>query len=358
MAKCPYCDFNSHAGQRSDEAYAEALLKQLDVALALSAPRPIKTIFFGGGTPSLMPPNLVAAVVERLQQQDRSALAEVTLEANPGAVDEAKFAAFVDAGVTRFSIGVQSFNPKHLAALGRIHNPEEALSAIAAVQRLGVRLNIDLMYGLPKQTLPEAMADLQQALALGLSHISWYQLTLEENTPFYHRPPPVPDDDTLAEFADQGRALFGEAGFERYEVSAYGKDGERCLHNLNYWQFGDYLGVGAGAHGKLSAADGVWRYRSRAQPAAFIREIQAGAHWASVEQVAAGELPFEFMLNALRLSEGVSAERFVAHTGLSLSAIEQSMQRGQSKGLLQQWPDRIQTTERGLDFLFDTLELF
>ena len=364
IRKCPYCDFNSHAmrGSRDDlpqQRYIDALIADLEAALPFVWGRRIHTIFIGGGTPSLFEPaqieRLIAAVRARLPLEPGC---EITLEANPGSFERDRFRALRDAGVTRLSIGVQSFDDARLAALGRVHDAAEARAAIAEAKSAFETFNIDLMYALPGQTLVDAEADLAAALAFEPPHLSVYQLTIEANTFFARHPPPLPDDDLAFAMLDRITERTLEAGLERYEVSAYARPGHRARHNLNYWEFGDYLGIGAGAHGKLSFAHRIVRQVRLRDPAAYMAGAEAGLAVASEAEVARGELPFEFMLNALRLKEGFALSRFFERTGLPLSAIEAPLAEAERRGLVTRDLQRVVPTPRGFDFLNDLLELF
>jgi len=364
IRKCPYCDFNSHAvrGSRDDlpqQRYVDALIADLEAALPFVWGRRIHTIFIGGGTPSLFEP----AQIERLLGGVRARLplepgCEITLEANPGSFERDRFRAFRAAGVTRLSIGVQSFDDARLAALGRAHDAAEARAAITEAQSTFATFNIDLMYALPGQTLADCEADLTAALAFEPPHLSIYQLTIEPNTFFAKYPPPLPDDDLAFAMLERIAERIAEAGLERYEVSAYARPGHRARHNLNYWEFGDYLGIGAGAHGKLSFAHRVVRQVRLREPAAYMAGAEAGQAIASEAEVARAELPFEFMLNALRLNEGFAIARFGERTGLPLSAVEAPLAEAERRGLLVRDLRRVVPTRRGFDFLNDLLELF
>jgi putative oxygen-independent coproporphyrinogen III oxidase len=364
IRKCPYCDFNSHAmrGSRDDlpqQRYIDALIADLEAALPFVWGRRIHTIFIGGGTPSLFEPaqieRLIVAVRARLPLEPGC---EITLEANPGSFERDRFRALRDAGVTRLSIGVQSFDDARLAALGRVHDAAEARAAIAEAKSAFETFNIDLMYALPGQTLVDAEADLAAALAFEPPHLSVYQLTIEANTFFARHPPPLPDDDLAFAMLDRIAERTLEAGLERYEVSAYARPGHRARHNLNYWEFGDYLGIGAGAHGKLSFAHRIVRQVRLRDPAAYMAGAEAGLAVASEAEVARGELPFEFMLNALRLKEGFALSRFFERTGLPFSAIEAPLAEAERRGLVARDLQRVVPTPRGFDFLNDLLELF
>jgi putative oxygen-independent coproporphyrinogen III oxidase len=356
--KCPYCDFNSHEsrGALPEEDYVEALFRDLEGLLPKVWGRRVSSIFIGGGTPSLFS----AQAIDRLLGGVRARLtiephAEITLEANPGTVEAGRFRGFRDAGVNRISIGVQSFDDRMLASLGRIHGGDEARRAIGAALASFDNVNADLMYGLPAQTLAMAGADLEEAIRLGVPHISAYQLTIEPNTAFFSRPPPLPEHDLCADMQLAAEALLGSSGFQQYETSAFARPGRGSVHNLNYWQFGDYLGIGAGAHGKISFPDRITRHSRAKQPKEYL-----AAENSLVEDrpVPAGELPFEFMLNALRLTGGFHPNLFAERTGLPLLRIEKRLQRAEKAGLLEITLDRIGPTERGRLFLNDLQEFF
>jgi oxygen-independent coproporphyrinogen-3 oxidase len=357
VRKCPYCDFNSH--ERGDalpeREYVDALLADLEAMLPAVWGRRLRSVFIGGGTPSLFSPEaidrLLAAVRARMPLEPE---AEVTLEANPGTAEAGRFRGYRAAGVNRLSLGIQSFDDEKLRVLGRIHSAAEARRAIDMAQASFANVNLDLMYGLPGQTLEEARADLEAALAFGTAHLSAYQLTLEPNTVFYRRPPPLPAHDACADMQLMVEELAGASGLEHYETSAFARPGMRCRHNLNYWEFGDYLGLGAGAHGKLSFPDRVVRHERARQP----REYMAAAGAAQEKVIAPRELPFEFMLNALRLVEGVPAELFGQRTGLDASVIARRLALAAERGLLEADPRRIRPTPRGRLFLNDLLQLF
>jgi putative oxygen-independent coproporphyrinogen III oxidase len=356
VRKCPYCDFNSHerTGALPEQEYLASLFRDIETHLAAVWGRRIVSIFIGGGTPSLFSPEaidvLLSGVRARLQVDPQ---AEVTLEANPGTVEAARFRGFRDAGVNRISIGVQSFDDRMLAALGRIHSGREARSALDAALASFDNVNLDLMYGLPAQTPAMAGADLAQALACGAPHVSAYQLTIEPNTVFYRRPPQLPEHDAAADMQLAAEQALRAAGYEHYETSAFARPGHRCRHNLNYWLFGDYLGIGAGAHGKISFADRITRHERAKQPREYMDK--AG----SLEKtVAPAELPFEFMLNALRLVHGFEPRLFSERTGLPLILIEDRLGEAETRGLLARDWKRIAPTERGQRFLNELLELF
>ena len=358
LRKCPYCDFNSHERSTLPETdYLRALLADLDADLPHTGGRPIHSIFIGGGTPSLLSGEfyqyLFKALADRLTF---SADMEVTLEANPGTVEQARFDAYRRAGINRLSIGVQSFNPTHLQALGRIHGCDEALAAVAAGRRAGFdNINLDLMHGLPGQTPAQALADLEQAIALQPTHLSWYELTIEPNTAFFRQPPEQPDSDTLADIEAAGFARLAEAGYQRYEISAFARHRQHCRHNLNYWQFGDYLGIGAGAHGKLSFADGhILRYQKTRLPEHYLAAVEHGRqrHWLTEE-----DLPLEFWMNALRLVDGVPATLFAERTGLP-AAQANTLAALTDKGLLLTDGDRVRCSALGLAHLNTVLGAF
>jgi oxygen-independent coproporphyrinogen-3 oxidase len=359
VRKCPYCDFNSHAftGTIPESAYLRALLEDLDQDLAFATDRPIETVFIGGGTPSLMS----GEFYDRLFRELRARLtfapdAEITLEANPGTLEAGRFEAFRKAGINRLSIGVQSFNPDHLKALGRIHDSDAAHRAIQAARRAGFdNFNIDLMHGLPGQTPQQACEDIQTALDYEPPHLSWYQLTLEPNTEFYSRPPDLPDDDHLWDIYRRGSELLHHRGYQDYEVSAWSLQGMASRHNLNYWTFGDYLALGAGAHGKISLADGsIRRYWKTRQPEAYLNRI--GSRTAGSDVIAAEDLPLEFLMNALRLKEGVDESLFSERTGLPLTTVGVKLEQLRNEKLLVS--DRLQATDLGQRYLNSLLERF
>ncbi len=369
VKKCPYCDFNSHGLGGTPPRYAEYiddLLADLDgdradFAQALGT-RPIVSVFFGGGTPSLFAPELIDRLLDGVRARLLIAAdAEITLETNPGTVEHGSFAGYLAAGVNRISFGVQSFDDDKLRRLGRIHSAAEAETAVKLAQDAGyTNINLDLMYALPRQTLDGALNDVQRALALAPAHISHYQLTLEPNTVFAANPPPLPDDDHAWEMQEACQAQLGAAGYVQYEISAYANADRRCVHNRNYWRFGDYLGIGAGAHGKLSdAASGQIRRRWKDRNP---RSYMAGAHGAARiggdTVVSPAELPFEYMLNALRLIDGVPAAEFAQRTGLDPACIAAALANGYQRGWLRQDPQRLQTTGLGQRFLNDVITSF
>ena len=354
VKKCPYCDFNSHESRSEvdEAAYLAALIADLEAALPQVWNRPVGSIFIGGGTPSLMR----AATVEALLAAIRMRVplhpgAEVTLEANPGTAEAEKFVAFRAAGVNRLSVGVQSFDDAKLAALGRIHGGAEARRAIDMALTCFERVNIDLMYALPGQTLAGAASDIAIAVATGVSHVSAYHLTLEPNTPFHHAPPSLPDEDLAADMQDRVEAELAAAGFEHYETSAFARPGERCRHNLNYWNFGDYLGIGAGAHGKLSNHETIWREARHRNPRSYLEDAARGEFFNTRQDVARADLPGEFIMNALRLTDGFSLPLFTERTGLPLAAIEESALAARREGLLEIADGFMRPTPHGRRFL-------
>ncbi len=369
VRKCPYCDFNSHEAGRDalpEREYVAALLADLDHDLAFVQQRDITSIFIGGGTPSLLSPHAYDALFAGLQKRLRFATdIEITLEANPGTVEQAKFRNYRSLGINRLSIGVQSFDAAQLQALGRIHGRDEAKRAADAARAAGFdNFNLDLMHGLPGQTPDAAIADLDQAIALAPTHLSWYQLTIEPNTVFFSMPPALPEDEALADIEDGGFARLAAAGYARYEVSAFARADRQCRHNRNYWEFGDYLALGAGAHGKVTRADGeVLRYRKTRLPRDYLAastRIAAGTNPFTSESstVAPDELPFEFMLNALRLVDGVDAALFSARTGLPPERIARTLAELRARGLLVEDERHIACTNTGLRFLNDVVGAF
>ncbi|MDK9702815.1 MAG: radical SAM family heme chaperone HemW [Sulfuritalea sp.] len=364
VKKCPYCDFNSHEsrgeiGEDSEAAYLAALIADLEAALPQIWNRPVVSVFIGGGTPSLMRAEtadaLLAAIRMRLPLHPG---AEITLEANPGTAEAAKFTGFRDAGVNRLSIGVQSFDDAKLKALGRIHGSAEARRAIDLALKNFERVNLDLMYALPQQTLAEAGRDIATAISAGVNHVSAYHLTLEPNTPFHHSPPPLPDDDLAADMQEMAEAELAAAGFEHYETSAFAKPEQRCQHNLNYWSFGDYLGIGAGAHSKLSNHETIWREARHRNPRAYLEGAPRGDFISTRQVVVRADLPGEFMMNALRLNEGFPLGLFTERTGLPLAAIEKSALAARRSGLLETVEGSMRPTPRGRRFLNQLLGEF
>ncbi|WP_454690452.1 radical SAM family heme chaperone HemW [Achromobacter aloeverae] len=364
VRKCPYCDFNSHAapgGEIPERAYLDALRSDLEQSLPLIWGRQVNTVFIGGGTPSL----LSAAGLDEMLAMLRACLnlwpdAEITMEANPGTAEAGRFKDYAASGVNRLSLGVQSFDDAQLRALGRIHDAAQARAAIGMAQQAFARVNLDLMFALPGQTLAACRQDVREAIAFGTEHLSLYHLTMEPNTVFAKFPPPLPDDDTSAAMQDEVEALAAAAGLQRYEVSAYARQGARCRHNLNYWEFGDYLGIGPGAHGKLSFPDRILRQARVRGPESWMTRALArdGSHVAESAEVGPDDLPFEFMLNALRLKEGVPASYFSERTGLSLAVIAHQLEAATERGLLDPDPTRLRATPRGWAFLNDLQELF
>ena len=359
VRKCPYCDFNSHkAGDAAPkERYIKSLLRDLTGEADRAAGRPVETVFLGGGTPSLFTPKEIQKVLGGV----RAGLAllenaEITMEANPGTLECGSPAGYRAAGVNRLSIGAQSFNDELLSKLGRIHSSADITRAAQEARDGGFdNINIDLMHGLPDQSVEMALADLKSAIELEPAHISWYQLTLEPNTVFYARPPAnLPDVDLAFEMQDRGQALLAEHGYEQYEISAYARDGQRCQHNLNYWLFGDYLAIGAGAHGKLTTTSGVHRYHKPANPLQYMIAQEAPSTSNELTSLAPSDLMLEFMLNSLRLNDGFSEEVFIARTGLSISELEQATAEARRKGLLERNEEGIwKPTELGSRFLND-----
>ncbi len=367
LKKCPYCDFNSHEwaataapGETLPEtAYLDALCADLEASLPLIWGRTVHTVFIGGGTPSLFSPEAIDRLLGDVRARVRlDADAEITLEANPGTFEKDRFRSFRQAGVTRLSIGVQSFNDAHLEALGRVHDRAQALAAVEEAAQAFDTFNIDLMYALPGQALADLEADVRTALSFSPPHLSVYHLTLEPNTYFAKYPPALPPEDEAWDMLDRITELTASAGLKRYEVSAYAREGHRCAHNLNYWQFGDYLGIGAGAHGKLSFAHRVARTVRVREPRLYMERALAGNAVASAEEVSRAELPFEFMLNALRLREGFELQQFCERTGLPFSGIERALSRAEEQGLVERDAHRIRPTPKGFDFLSDLQSLF
>jgi putative oxygen-independent coproporphyrinogen III oxidase len=362
LRKCPYCDFNSHEqpeGALPEQRYVDALVADLEAALPLIWGRTIHSIFIGGGTPSLFAPDTIDRLLGAIRARLRlEADCEITLEANPGTFEKDRFRAFRQAGVTRLSIGVQSFNDAHLRALGRVHDRAQALAAVEEAAQSFDTFNLDIMYALPGQTLEQAGQDMATALQFAPPHISIYHLTIEPNTYFAKYPPVVPEDDAAYAMLDHITALTGQAGLERYEVSAYAKPGHRCRHNLNYWQFGDYLGLGAGAHSKLSFAHRVVRQVRFRDPRLYMEHALQGNALAQENEVSRAEMPFEYMLNALRLRNGFGLRDFCERTGLAITSIEAALNQAEAKGLIERDFARVRPTERGFDFLSDLQALF
>jgi oxygen-independent coproporphyrinogen-3 oxidase len=362
--KCPYCDFNSHAQNESveDLAYVEALLQDLRAEQRFVAGREVQSLFIGGGTPSLFSTQsikqLLAGIAELITLDENL---EITLEANPGAMESERLPGYREAGVNRLSLGVQSLNADSLQALGRIHGPEEVFVAVDRAQRSGFeRINLDLMFGLPFQTQEMAQADLRAAIGLAPGHLSYYQLTLEPNTPFYYSPPALPDEESLWQMQQTGHEMLQQAGYEQYEISAFSRPDERCRHNINYWRFGDYIGIGAGAHSKITTRDGVikrhWKWR---HPNDYLAAADGTHSFIQGEHILQAEdLSIEFMMNALRLTHGVEASLFSVTTGLGLETIQVSLQAAIEKGLLYRQNGRIRPTPLGFRFLNDLISMF
>jgi len=361
VRKCPYCDFNSHEqrGDIPEREYVDALVADLEASLADVWGRRVHSIFIGGGTPSLFKPSSIDHLLTAIRTRVHvNAESEVTMEANPGTFEAERFKGYREAGVNRLSIGVQSFDDDKLAAIGRIHGGAEARRAVASAIEIFGNVNIDLMYALPGQTPGQSAADIREAIAFGAPHISAYHLTLEPGTPFHRNPPSVPEDDIAADMQDSLEAAFAAAGYEHYETSAFAKKGFRSRHNLNYWTFGDYLGIGAGAHAKVSFLEGIRREVRLRQPQAYMRAALSGKPLLEAREVAEGELAFEFMLNALRLVEGFPIALFTERTGLAMLAIEPQMKEAEALGLIERNHEWVRPTDKGRRFLNDLLERF
>jgi putative oxygen-independent coproporphyrinogen III oxidase len=362
VRKCPYCDFNSHeAGQTIPEQdYVRALIEDLKADLAWVQGRKLHSIFFGGGTPSLFSGQAIGDILKAAEKLiGFETDIEITLEANPGTFEQQKFSDFYSAGVNRLSIGIQSFNNQHLQRLGRIHDGEQAIKAIATAQLAGFNnFNIDLMHGLPEQSLEQAQADIQQAIDSGAQHMSWYQLTIEPNTAFYSKPPPLPNDDRLADIQQGGMNLLHEHQFGQYEVSAFALHGQTSRHNINYWEFGDYLGIGAGAHGKITLPeqDSVIRTSKTRQPDHYL--AREGSLLVQNSAISRDEMALEFMMNGLRLKNGVATEYFIPRTGLDKLSVATQVADLQRKGLMEPDSDRYKTTHLGYQFLNTVLQSF
>ena len=361
VRKCPYCDFNSHQarGDIPEAAYIDALLADLDQALPLVWGRRVYTVFFGGGTPSLLSAQAIETLLSAVRARVPLAVdAEITLEANPGTFEAGKFAGFRAAGVNRLSIGIQSFDPQHLKALGRIHDDAQADRAIRIAREHFDNFNLDLMYALPQQSVSELESDIARALAYEPPHLSVYHLTIEPNTYFHSHPPVVPDDDAAAEMQAAVEAMLGEAGYAHYETSAYAKTGKRSRHNLNYWTFGDYLGIGAGAHSKLSFSDRILRQARYRQPREYMERIGSGGAVQTENVVPAREVSFEFMMNALRLTDGFALPLFEERTGVPLVSALKELDEAERRGLILRDQERVVPTELGRRFLNDLLQIF
>ncbi|MDE2311388.1 MAG: oxygen-independent coproporphyrinogen III oxidase-like protein [Betaproteobacteria bacterium] len=361
VRKCPYCDFNSHEARDAfpEQEYVAALIRDLELALPLIWGRKVYTVFFGGGTPSLLSGGSVEQIIRSVRMLlPLDVNAEITLEANPGTVEAARFAAYRDAGVNRLSLGIQSFNDTHLHALGRIHTAAEAGRAIGIAQQHFDNLNLDLMYALPGQTPEQALQDVRTALQFAPQHLSCYHLTLEPNTLFHRNPPVLPDDDASGDMQQRIEELLAEHGYQHYETSAFAQPKYRARHNLNYWQFGDYLGIGAGAHSKLSFPDKVMRQARYKQPQAYMQQVAIDAPIQNEHEVRRDELAFEFMMNALRLNEGFDSVLFQERTSLPLLSIRRELEEAERRGLLTRDHQRIAPTQLGQRFLNDLLEIF
>jgi len=358
VRKCPYCDFNSHerSGALPEAEYVGKLLEDLEALLPSVWGRRLSSVFIGGGTPSLFAPGSIDALLSGVRARlPLDPGAEITLEANPGTVEAGRFRGFREAGISRISIGVQSFDDRMLKALGRIHGAEEARRAVGSALEAFDNVNLDLMYGLPGQSAAMARADIEAGVATGVPHLSAYQLTIEPNTAFYSKPPSLPGHDLSADMQVMVEETLRGAGFENYETSAFARPGHRCRHNLNYWEFGDYLGIGAGAHGKVSFPDRITRHSRIKQPREY---LAAGSTLAEDKVIPAAEVPFEFMLNALRLPYGFSSTLFQERTGLPVTAVARPLQVAEEKGLLERDLQRIRPTAKGRRFLNELLELF
>ena len=365
VRKCPYCDFNSHEvrgksqGEAPEQDYVQALIADLELALPQIWGRRVYSIFFGGGTPSLFSARAIEELLVAFRARlNLAADAEITLEANPGTFESAKFRDYRACGINRLSIGIQSFNPAKLQALGRIHDGDEARRAIGIAQAHFDNINLDLMYALPQQTLQEAEQDIDAAQGFRTTHLSAYHLTLEPNTLFYRHPPPLPDTELAADMQDMIEERLAGGGYVNYETSAFAQPGRECRHNLNYWRFGDYLGIGAGAHSKLSFPTGVLRLARYKQPREYMQKTAAGSPVQEEHVVSPKDLGFEFMMNALRLAEGFEVALFAERTGLALTAVERPLQEAVQRGLIGRDHVRIAPTKRGQRFLNDLLQLF
>jgi oxygen-independent coproporphyrinogen-3 oxidase len=361
LKKCPYCDFNSHErrGEIPESRYVDALLADLESALPSIWGRRVQTVFFGGGTPSLFAPESIDRILAGVRARvPLAADAEITLEANPGTFERARFAGFRQAGINRLSVGVQSFEPRFLQMLGRVHDADEARAAAAAAIEIFGNANLDLMYALPGQTLADAKGDLAAALSFSPPHLSFYHLTIEPNTLFHRYPPKLPDDETAADIEDAVAAALGAAGYAHYETSAYARAGYECRHNLNYWRFGDYLGIGAGAHSKLSFRDRVVRQVRHKQPLRYIEEVERGSPLLEDNTVERGEIGFEFMLNALRLTDGVPAALFAERTGFPITIVQKPLDEAERRGLIEHDHLHIRPTSLGQRFLNDLQAIF
>jgi len=366
VKKCPYCDFNSHTAnnQLPEEEYLQALIRDLELELPYVQGRKLSSIFFGGGTPSLFSAETIGRIIQAAQRRigfENTTFEdeiEITLEANPGTFEQEKFSGYRSVGVNRLSIGIQSFNNNQLEELGRIHSSEQAINAIKTAREAGFEnINLDLMHGLPGQNTADAMADLQQAIDLNPNHISWYQLTIEPNTVFYNEPPTLPKDIILETIQDKGLKLLAENGYQQYEVSAYCKEGNRSAHNMNYWEFGDYLGIGAGAHGKVSLMDEgrIIRTAKTRKPEDYL--ARDNSYTASCNTIPNEELPLEFMMNAMRLNHGVPKQFFSDRTGITLEKIQPALDKLKKLELIEQPINNLSPTDKGHQFLNNFLEV-
>ena len=362
VKKCPYCDFNSHTAnnQLPEEEYLQALIQDLELELPYMQGRKLSSIFFGGGTPSLFSADTIGRIIQAAQKrigfEDRM---EITLEANPGTFEQEKFSGYRSIGVNRLSIGIQSFNNHQLEALGRIHSSEQAIKAIETAGNAGFEnINLDLMHGLPGQDISHAMADLKQAIDLNPNHISWYQLTIEPNTVFYNKPPTLPKDIILESIQEKGLKLLADNGYQQYEVSAYCKEGNKSSHNMNYWEFGDYLGIGAGAHGKVTLVDEgrIIRTAKTRKPEDYL--ARENSYTANCRTIPKEELPMEFMMNAMRLNNGVPKQFFSDRTGITLEEIQPALDKLKKLELIEQPINNLSPTEKGHQFLNNLLEVF
>jgi oxygen-independent coproporphyrinogen-3 oxidase len=366
LHKCPYCDFNSHAirarkdNTLPEKKYIQALLKDLEQELPEIWGRRLHTVFIGGGTPSL----ISAEGMQQLISGLRALLPlrpemEITLEANPGTFEQQRFEHYRQAGITRLSIGIQSYNQQHLKILERIHNAEEAINAARIAKHAGFdNFNLDLMFGLPGQTQQQALDDLQQAIDCQPTHLSWYQLTIEPNTLFHHTPPTLPDDDSVAEIQSAGQALLQQNNFVQYEISAYSNPGKQCQHNINYWEFGDYIAIGAGAHGKITTDGNITRYHKYKHPDQYIKAVENNTAREKTIQLDDADKTFEFMLNALRLKQGFNKHLFTARTGLTLAELRPGIALAKSRSLLEETKTHIRTSDMGWLFLNETIACF
>ena len=364
VRKCPYCDFNSHENKSAEdeEAYINALIRDVEFELPRIWGRMIMSVFIGGGTPSLFSEKSIDKLMSALRARlNLHPEIEVTLEANPGTAEANKFKAYREAGINRLSIGIQSFDDRFLKSLGRIHDANEAMGAVELANKAGFEnINLDLMFGLPEQCIEQSQSDLNKAVALTPTHLSWYQLTIEPNTVFYSKPPNLPEDDYLYDMQEQGQAYLSENGYKKYEISAYAKEKSLSFHNTNYWQFGDYLGIGAGAHGKITnVAEGkIERFTRHKIPKRYIQLAGDDAVITEVKKLSRNDLPLEFLMNAMRLTDGVDTKLYLERTGLPLKQIEKQLMMASENGLIDWQIDTLKPTETGQRFLNDLLELF